>query len=413
MKRIAIACAFLAAAFAKDSCTDCHSALDGKLQAPAAAFANDVHSHHGFTCTSCHGGDAAADDPSVAMSKAKGFIGKPARTAIPQLCARCHSDANLMHKYRPQQRVDQYELYKTSMHGKRIAEGDTAAAVCIDCHSVHDIREVKDPLSPVYPLRLPDTCGHCHADPAHMAKYKIPTNQVAEYRKSVHWAAISKGGDLSAPNCASCHGNHGATPPQVGSVAEVCGTCHTLMADLYKKSPHQPVFAAMGEAGCVTCHSNHDVEKPSPAMLAGPKAVCAQCHEADSGGGKAAAEMAGLIGKLSAEIESSNAVLARAQSSGMEVADAVLRQQEANEDLVKARVAVHAFDPAAVAVPINAGLKITAETRLAGEQALRERDSRRKGLGVSLVAIFLTIVGLWFAIRSVESKNRGGVLEKG
>jgi len=406
MKRIAIACAFLAAAaFAKDSCTDCHSALDGKLQAPAAAFGNDVHSRHGFTCARCHGGDPTADDPSAAMRKAKGFIGKPARTAIPQLCAHCHSDAALMHKYRPQQRVDQYELYKTSVHGKRIAEGDTAAAVCIDCHSVHDIREVKDPLSPVYPLRLPDTCGRCHADPAHMAKYKIPTNQLADYKKSVHWAAISKGGDLSAPNCASCHGNHGATPPQVGSVAEVCGTCHTLMADLYNKSPHQPVFAAMGEKGCVTCHSNHDIEMPSPAMLAGPKAVCSQCHDADSAGGKAAAQMAQLIGNLSAAMKASDAVLAQARRDGMEVADAVLQEQQANEDLVKARVAVHAFDPAAVAAPINAGLKIAAATKLAGEQALRERDQRRKGLAVSLVAILITIVGLAFAIRAVESKR--------
>jgi hypothetical protein len=409
MKRIVIACAFLAAAaFAKDSCTDCHSALDGKLQAPAAAFGNDVHSHHGFTCASCHGGDPTADDPSAAMSRAKGFIGKPARTAIPQLCAHCHSDATLMHKYRPQQRVDQYELYKTSVHGKRIAEGDTAAAVCIDCHSVHDIREVKDPLSPVYPLRLPDTCGRCHADPAHMAKYKIPTNQLADYKKSVHWAAISKGGDLSAPNCASCHGNHGATPPQVGSVAEVCGTCHTLMADLYNKSPHQPVFAAMGEKGCVTCHGNHDIEMPSPAMLAGSKSVCSQCHDADSAGGKAAAQMAQLIGKLSAAMKASDAVLSQARRDGMEVADAVLQEQQANEDLVKARVAVHAFDPAAVAAPIDAGLKITAATKLAGEQALRERDQRRKGLAVSLVAILITIVGLAFAIRSVESKNHGG-----
>lgn len=385
----------------KDSCVECHSALDGKLQAPVAAFPKDVHQHQGFSCVDCHGGDRTSDDPGMAMSRAKGFIGTPARTAVPKLCARCHSDATLMHKFRPQQRVDQYAQYQTSVHGKRIAAGDIAAANCVDCHSVHDIREVKDPLSPVYPLRLPDTCARCHADAAHMAKYKIPTTQLADYRKSVHWKALA-GGDLSAPSCASCHGNHGATPPQVASVANVCGTCHALMEDLYNKSPHQPAFAAMGVAGCITCHGNHEVLKPSPAMLAGEKAVCTQCHEGDSAGGKAAVEMAGLITGLRNALTESDRTLERASNSGMEVSEAVLRQREAEESLVKARVAVHAFRVAAVDEPVKAGLAIAAETRRAGENALHERDVRRIGLGIALLTIVITIAGLWLALRAVE-----------
>lgn len=391
-------------ALAKDSCVDCHSALDGALQKPAVSFQKDIHATHGFSCADCHGGDRNADDPAAAMSRAKGFIGKPARTAVPKLCARCHSDANLMHKFDPQQRVDQYTLYQTSVHGKRIATGDDAAATCIDCHSVHDIRAVKDPLSPVYPLRIPETCAHCHADPKHMARYKIPTNQFQEYRTSVHWDALSKRGDLSAPNCASCHGNHGATPPQVSSVANVCGTCHVLFENLYNKSPHQPVFSAMGGGGCVVCHSNHGIHTPSPAMLAGSQAVCSQCHDAGSEGGKTAAEMAHLITGLDAALTRSDAVLKHARDSGMEVSEAQLRQMEGREDLVKARVAVHAFQLAAVAKPIKDGMAIAQETQRAGESALKERESRRLGLGLSLITIIITMLGLRFAIRSLEAK---------
>lgn len=388
--------------WAKDSCVECHSAMDGALQAPALKFPRDVHQHRGFSCADCHGGDRNADDAEVAMSKAKGFRGKIARTAVPQLCAHCHSDANLIHKYMPQQRVDQYELYQTSVHGKRMAAGDAAAANCVDCHSVHDIRQVKDPLSPVHPLRLPETCARCHADAAYMAKYKIPTNQFEEYRKSVHWAALAQRGDLSAPSCASCHGNHGATPPQVSSVAAVCGNCHALVEDLYSKSPHQPAFAAMGMAGCVTCHGSHGVLLPSPAMLAGDKAVCARCHEPSSAGGKAAVEMAGLINGLSAALKNSEAVVRRAASSGMEVSEALLKEQEAQASLVKAHVAVHAFRVAAVSQPVQAGLAIAAETRRAGEDALRERDFRRLGLAVALLAIVVTIAGLWLCLRAIE-----------
>jgi len=391
-----------AAAPAKDSCVECHSVMDGKLQAPATAFANDVHRRRGFSCADCHGGDRNADDPQAAMSRAKGFAGKIARTAVPALCARCHSDANLIHKYLPQQRVDQYAQYQTSVHGKRLAAGDAAVANCVDCHSVHDIREVKDPQSPMHPLRLPETCARCHSDAAHMAKYKIPTDQLAEYRKSVHWQALARRGDLSAPNCASCHGNHGATPPQVASVADVCGSCHALIEDLYNQSPHRPAFAAMGAAGCVTCHGNHGVLKPSPAMLAGDKAVCTQCHEADSAGGKAAVAMAGLINGLGTALDRSDETLQRAARSGMEVSEAVLRQQEARQTLVKARVAVHAFRVGAVSEPAKAGLALTAETRRAGEGALKERDLRRLGLAASLIAIAATIIGLWLAIRQIE-----------
>jgi hypothetical protein len=396
----------LAAFGARDSCAGCHSSLSGALQSPAAAFRDDIHRRTGFSCADCHGGDREAGDPQAAMNRSKGFVGRPPRAEIPRLCARCHADAALMHRYAPQQRVDQYAQYQTSVHGKRIASGDAAAAVCTDCHGVHGIREVRSPLSPVHPLRLPGTCARCHADPKHMAKYKLPTNQYTDYTRSVHWEAVEKRGDLSAPTCASCHGNHGATPPGVNSVAAVCGTCHVVMEGLYDKSPHKPVFESMGAAGCVACHGNHAVLKPSTKMLAGPEAVCSQCHEATSKGGVAAAQVAGLILKLDAAVKRSDAILAQAARSGMEVSEAALRENDAHESLVKARVAVHAFDPAAVEEPVREGLKIAAGTYLAGQQALEERQRRRLGLGVSLVTIVVTLAGLWLAIKRLEEPAR-------
>jgi cytochrome c3-like protein len=390
----------------KNSCQECHAALDGSLQKPALLFKDDVHLQHGLGCSDCHGGNPEADDPTAAMSRGRGFSGKIARTAVPKLCARCHADANLMHKYNPRQRVDQYAQYQTSVHGKRIAAGDTAAATCIDCHSVHDIREVKNALSPVHPLRLPSTCARCHADKAHMAKYGIPTNQYDEYRQSVHWQALEQRGDLSAPSCASCHGNHGATPPGVNSVAAVCGTCHVMMENLYEKSPHQAAFTRMKMAGCVVCHNNHAVLKPTVKMLAGSASVCAECHEPSSAGGLAAAAMAQSINSLTVALSRSDDILTRAAGSGMEVSEAQLQQQEAKESLLKALVAVHAFDAAAVKTPVAEGLKISAETYLAGQNALKERDRRRKGLGLSLLTIVVTMAGLWLAIRRLEKPPR-------
>ena len=102
-----------------------------------------------------------------------------------------------------------------------------------------------------------------------MAGYKLadgtalPTSQFADYQKSVHYAALTKGNDLSAPTCNDCHGNHGAAPPGVGAVANVCGTCHAVFAQKFQTSVHKQIF----DKGCVECHSNHAVLKPSDEML--------------------------------------------------------------------------------------------------------------------------------------------------
>jgi len=407
---ILLAPAMLFSQPAKDTCVECHTAMDGVIQKPALLIKNDVHTANGLSCADCHGGDRTSGDPTVAMSKAKGFIGKPKRTAIPQLCANCHSKPDFMRHFKPQQRVDQFELYKTSIHGQRLASGDENVAVCIDCHSVHDIRAVKDPLAPVYPSRLPDTCGRCHADSNRMAKYGIPTNQLDQYHSSVHWAALKKG-DLSAPNCASCHGNHGAKPPEVASVAAVCGNCHVLFAQLYAKSVHQPIFSgASGGGGCIVCHSNHGIQQPSTAMLAGPKSVCSGCHEPGTPGANTAAQMAQWIDGLGDALRHSEAVLGEADKAGMEVSEGQARVEDGRENLVKARLAMHSFEPEEMHKPIEAGMAIAKETLLAGQAALREKNVRRVGLAISVFFIAITIFAIWLVIRRLEA-NGSGYLE--
>ena len=178
---------------------------------------------------------------------------------FPQLCGSCHSDPAYIRQFNPSLRTDQLSQYRTSVHGKRLALGDTKVAVCTDCHSVHDLRAPTDSQSTVNPVNVANTCARCHADASYMAEYKIPTNQFAEYGKSVHHEALVVRGDLSAPTCTTCHGNHGATPPGFASVANVCSTCHVFQAQLFDSSPHKEAFSSAGLPGCVTCHSNHGI----------------------------------------------------------------------------------------------------------------------------------------------------------
>jgi predicted CXXCH cytochrome family protein len=212
-------------------------------------------------------------------------------------------------------------------------------------------------------------------------------------------------GDLSAPTCTTCHGNHGATPPGVANVTAVCSNCHVFQAQLFETSPHKQAFATLGFPGCVTCHSNHAIKHPTDEMIGtGPKAVCIQCHIDGDAGFVQARTMHERLERLQTAIVASDEILGRAERQGMEVSQPLLQQAQARDALLKARVTVHAFRDNEVKYDTDAGLAVTQQTHIAGEKALQETKFRRVGLGLSLVMIALTIVGLRLYIRNLEQK---------
>jgi hypothetical protein len=376
--------------------------LDPPLQVTQEEFARDIHAQKGLTCASCHGGDPTKADMD-AMSKSAGFRGKIERSQIPALCGRCHSDGAYMRQYNPSLRTDQLSQYKTSVHGKLLAKGDTKVAVCIDCHGVHGLRPASDARSKVHPLNVAQTCSRCHADAAYMKGYSIPTDQFEKYSTSVHHEAMAVRGDLSAPTCTTCHGNHGAAPPGVDSVQNVCSKCHVFQDQMYLKSTHKVAFQSAGLPGCVVCHSNHGITHPTDAKLgSGPQAVCMQCHTPGDICDQARAEMLTGLTRLDSSIQEANRVLSVAESSGMEVSQALLDEDQARDALTKARVTIHSFQKDLVNKDIQEGLNLAAKNLQAGKNALAERDYRRRGLGFALVFILMGVVGLFLYIRQIE-----------
>lgn len=387
-----------------NSCLDCHSALPEPLGVSADKFKQDIHVEKGLSCVNCHGGDATADDPDKAMSKRAGWKGKIERKQIPQVCGSCHSDPAYMRQYNPSLRTDQLAQYHTSVHGKRLAAGDTRVAVCTDCHSVHGLRPPSDPASTVHPTNIAGTCSRCHADANYMKPYGIPTTQFANYSKSVHHDALTVRGDLSAPTCSTCHGNHGAAPPGVDKVQNVCSTCHVFQAQMYEKSSHRDAFQAAGLPGCVVCHSNHGITHPTDAKLGtGAEAVCMQCHTAGDVCDQARGTMLSGLNRLDQAIKEADQRLAMAESSGMEVSEAKLAQNEARDALTKARVTIHSFRKDLVDQDIQAGMTIAAKNLKVAEKAMAERNYRRFGLGMSLLAIGIVLTGLRLYIKKIES----------
>jgi len=125
------------------------------------------------------------------------------RKGVPELCGSCHDD--------------QLEAYQGSIHGKELAKGNNKVAVCISCHTTHEISSTS--LNS-FKLLVTEECGNCHKE------------RLASYRDTYH-GQVSKLGGTDTAKCFNCHGSHGILPasdPQskvhVDNRLKTCQSCH-------------------------------------------------------------------------------------------------------------------------------------------------------------------------------------------
>lgn len=400
-----------AAAQTGSSCIDCHAALDDEeLRDPAAKIAEDVHATNGLGCHDCHGGEPARGfeegDPELAHDRGAGFVGAPEAADVPALCARCHSDVEYMKSFNPKQRVDQYLEYRSSEHGKRLEAGDARVATCISCHGVHGILPVSDTRSPVYKTNIASMCAACHANAAYMKAYAIPTSQFEEYRESIHGQKLLGEGDLAAPTCNNCHGNHGAAPPGLKSVSHACGGCHANNLDYFNQSPHKAAFADMELGECDACHGHHDVARTTTEQLGvGDESTCIMCHDEGDPGYETARIMAAGFDSLKQSLQQARDLLGRAERGGVDVSLGKFDLHSADDALIKARTAVHYFDSSKFHEIITAGLIDAVKVIDLGEDALWDLKLRRIGLAVTVPLVLLVALALYLKIRQIERRR--------
>jgi predicted CXXCH cytochrome family protein len=206
-------------------------------------------------------------------------------------------------------------------------------------------------------------------------------------------------GDLAAPTCNDCHGNHGAVPPEVGSVANACGTCHGKVAALFNGTRMKHRYEEVGLPGCATCHGHHGIGEPSDAMLGmESEAVCARCHAegmygAPEAGARGARAMRQGLEQLKASITGAEAKVAKAERLGVEVRVSKFDLRKAQDALTNARSLVHGFSLEPVAGAVREGLAVTTSVDANADEALREHGLRRLWLVLSLIPI-LCMAGL-------------------
>ncbi len=185
-------------------------------------------------CTDCHG--------SHELHRSTNPQSKLYWQTIPGTCGKCHENVE--------------QTYIRSVHGQAVKAGVRDAPVCTDCHGEHSIQAVKLATSRVSPANIPETCGQCHAAQRIVTQYRLPPNVFTTYIQSFHGLAL-QGGNLTAANCASCHGVHDILPASnplstinPKNLPQTCGKCHPgigtrLSAEFFRI--HAPPGAAEGK----------------------------------------------------------------------------------------------------------------------------------------------------------------------
>ena len=287
----------------KDACASCHGKTHEEQQADkvvpqqcATCHDEDVKGYeqsvHAVAlkngnkqapiCLSCHGNPhkiLGADDPKSPIH----------HNNVPGTCATCHSKKPIMESVG--ETTQQFYSYEQSVHGRAVANGSAKAAVCTDCHGVHEIRRASDSKSSIFKFNVPETCAKCHKP--------VET----EFMQSIHGQAIARG-NSQAPVCTDCHGIHSikshldpSSPVSGQNLAKVtCARCHEGVrlsqefgveggrTSTYLASYHG-LASRLGSnvvANCASCHGSHNIlpssDPRSTINQANLVKTCGQCH---------------------------------------------------------------------------------------------------------------------------------------
>ena len=374
----------------------------------------DVHFRRGVSCAGCHGGDPTADLGHAHVKEWPEKDREKNREWIVQFCARCHSDPTFMHEFNPALPTDQLAKFKESPHGRTLLEKhDSRAAQCVSCHGVHGIRPAKDPQSKVYARTVPETCGACHADSKVMAGFTradgspLPTTQLAEYRLSVHGQALLGRGDLGAPACNTCHGNHAATPPGIAGVSRSCSLCHSANASLFDGSKHKQAFDRNNWSECAKCHGNHTIAKTNDSMLASGKgSLCGDCHREFAKDNPNCIATADYFRQTITRIDEArnnfSAISEKLAAKGLDVEPISNQLTELTDGLKKSRTHIHSFSRdnfQQVALPAEQAVQ---NTDALVKKAREEYNSRQVGLAASIGLIGLLMLAIYLKLRQLE-----------
>lgn len=264
-----------------EACLACHGVPDMTMELPSGelvwlsidreTFNNSVHGQAGYACVQCHRDISGYPHPSVTVTNRREYVMERYTS-----CARCH--------------LDKYQAARDSVHQVALEADNLEAAVCTDCHGVHNVGRTEDA-----PDRTVHMCERCHSQ-----IYNL-------YAQSAHGSVLIDESNPDVPTCTTCHGVHVVEGPSDSRFhlfsPQICAGCHadpelmerygistevfdTYVADFHgttvtlfeKLAPDQETNKPV----CIDCHGVHDMrphdDEESKVIKQNLLATCQRCH---------------------------------------------------------------------------------------------------------------------------------------
>ncbi|MCB0101518.1 MAG: cytochrome c3 family protein [Anaerolineales bacterium] len=176
-----------------ESCQECHEDQYTASHDSVHQIAMDEGNENAPLCADCHN----PHTQTRIIGETSGELTIAARKEVPSTCSTCHTDA--------------YEIYKNSVHGSALTDGNTDVPTCTDCHGVHNIG---DPTTDSFRNNTPALCADCHDNEELMNKYGLSTQILETYVADFHGTTATlfeqqfPGQPINTAVCSDCHGIH-------------------------------------------------------------------------------------------------------------------------------------------------------------------------------------------------------------
>jgi predicted CXXCH cytochrome family protein len=271
---------FASSVHARVSCSGCHPdiAMDNHPQSKSIRSRKDFTLGVSRNCSNCH--TAAELDKRQPIHRALAAKGP---------CIECHGSHYIKavaigkvgvkentycltcHKNKINMSMKNGEALSVYVDEAALAGSAHAKLQCTQCHSEfsktqHPVRSFGSRRA--YSIAAAELCLTCHKEAAKL------------YGAGIHFEQL-KAGNVKAPACTDCHGDHAIASvkkdKEIGVVS--CNKCHSDMNASYEASMHGKARTKGDEKApsCASCHNAHDVE--SAKMTTKIKDGCMKCHK--------------------------------------------------------------------------------------------------------------------------------------
>ncbi len=220
-------------------------------------------------CWDCHGSHDIrfTTDPLARTTKFN----------IPFMCGSCHKEGTpVTRKYDiPEDSVLFH--YSQSIHGVGLfKQGLIVTAVCVDCHTAHDVRNHADPASSIHKDNVALTCQKCHG-------------QIQQVHRKVIRGELWEKEPHKVPVCVDCHSPHRIRSVlyEEGMADKQCLGCHSN-SDLSMTHDGETISLYVDTVetqhsihkgvSCAQCHTGASTGYDRPCTTVAPKVDCSICH---------------------------------------------------------------------------------------------------------------------------------------